>query len=593
MRVGHSNTENKITLMVRDSSRTNVKIFKNFKKLVPMRKKIKIDIGSALLAVMFFITPLLANANFLRASAENLTHTPPFATYTAPANVGLTNTGQNTSANYTTRYVLVRNSTQVIAYTSTTPNFSNVPVGDYSAYAVNYNSTLTPPNLSVGVNFSSIGGDCVNQSSPFPVSVISGSVACLPATAGVGTISAVATGNNTSAGFNTTYVLTNSSNVIINSSNSGSFSTPATVGEYRIYAINYSTSGAAPVIANGTNINAIGGDCAVASNVPKCFTVTAGNVTCTNVSGGAQISATASGHNTSAGFTTRYALTNASGTIQSVNSTGTFTAPNVAGEVRIYAVNYSTSGAQPTLTAGTNINAIGGDCAAISGLPRCFNVTPTNVTCVNAVGGSTISASATGNNTAAGFTTQYVLTNASGVIRSSNSSGSFTAPNETGEFRIYAVNYSTSGAQPSLTAGTNIAAIGGACVDVSDIPKCFNITPAVVNCTTVNAGSTIAATTTGNNTSAGFTTVYVLTNASGAIQSSNATGSFIAPITAGEYRIYAVNYLTSGVAPTLTNGTNIAAIGGECVDISDNYKCFTVRPCPTQNCLTATVTRIR
>lgn len=434
-----------------------------------MKRKINISLLGILLALMASSASWAENP--VGISVVNKT----MASYTAPANVVLTNSGQNTSANYMSRYILVNNSTGLIAYSNTSPVFSGVPVGNYSAYAVNYNSQQALPTLTVGTAFSAIGGDCVNTSVAFPVIVTTGATACSTATAGVGIISAVATGQNTTVGFTTTYVLTNATGVIQSSNTTGSFNTPGSIGEYRIYAVNYSTTGILPNLANGNNIASMGGDCVDVSDTPKCFNVTAGSVTCINVSGLASISATASGQNTGIGFTTRYIMTNASGVILNSNTSGSFTAPNSAGEVRIYAVNYNTAGIQPVFTNGINISAIGGDCVDISDIPKCFTVTPSSVTCTNAIAGSTISATVSGNNTSAGFITTYVLTNASGVIQSSNSTGSFTAPVTTGEYRVYAVNYAISGIAPTLTSGTNISTIGGDCVDLSDNYKCFNV----------------------------------------------------------------------------------------------------------------------
>jgi hypothetical protein len=470
-------------------SGTTRNVIKNLKKLVPMRRKINNNLGR--IVVLLLTCTFYANANFLRAeesfsSNENSWRvsviSKSMATYTAPANVVLTNTGQNISPGFVTQYILVNTISQTIAYTNTTPNFSNVPVGNYSAYAVNYNSAETSPNLTAGTALSAIGGDCVNTSSAVTVIVTPAAAACLSATAGVGTVSAVATGHNTTPGFATTYVLTNAADVIQTSSATGSFPTPTSAGEYRIYAVNYSTTGAQPSLLSGENISAIGGECVDVSATPKCFDITAGPLTCTGVTGGSTISATASGHNTTAGFVTRYVLTNASGVIQSSNTTGSFTAPNVAGEVRIYAVNYSTSGIQPVFTSGTNVSAITGDCVDVSDIPKCFTVTPVSVVCTSVISGSAISATTSGNNTDPGFVTVYLLTNDEGVIQVSNNTGSFTAPAIAGEYRIYAVNYSTSGVAPTLSNGTNINAIGGDCVDLSDNYKCFTVR----NCPTNN-----------------------------------------------------------------------------------------------------------
>ena len=98
-------------------------------------------------------------------------------------------------------------------------------------------------------------------------------------------------------------------------------------------------------------------------------------------------------------------------------------------------------------------------------------------------------------------------------------------------------------------------------------------------CVTILSSDLMTASNTGNNTSAGYTTVYVLTNNTGIIQNSGANASFSVPSSATngqEFRIYAVNY--NGTAPNLSNGTNINSVetSATCVDLSSNYKCFTV-----------------
>ena len=70
------------------------------------------------------------------------------------------------------------------------------------------------------------------------------------------------------------------------------------------------------------------------------------------------------------------------------------------------------------------------------------------------------------------------------------------------------------------------------------------------------------------NTSAGFTTQYILADATGVIKYTTATLPFTG-VAEGSYLAYAVNY--SGTAPTLTVGTNISAIGGTCASLSNGY----------------------
>jgi SdrD B-like domain/GEVED domain/F5/8 type C domain/Secretion system C-terminal sorting domain len=90
------------------------------------------------------------------------------------------------------------------------------------------------------------------------------------------------------------------------------------------------------------------------------------------------------------------------------------------------------------------------------------------------------------------------------------------------------------------------------------------------------AGTIISFSTTGNNTSAGFVTKYLLTDAAGLIIQ-QVNSPFAAPNTPANYKVYTINYdAATGTAPTLTAGTNIAAIGGTCVVINTTPLLFTV-----------------
>ena len=191
--------------------------------------------------------------------------------------------------------------------------------------------------------------------------------------------------------------------------------------------------------------------------------------------------------------------------------------------------------------------------------------------CVNP--GTPINFSTTGNNTGPGYTTVYVLTDNGGTIQQTVASG-FAAPAANGYYKIYAVNYNTTVAAPTLTAGTNVTAIGGNCASISSTPITFCVVSGIVT-----AGSSITFANSGNNTATDYTTVYALTDASGAIISTSTSTSAIAPKTGGcSFSIYAVNYSTSGTAPTLTPGTSISAIGGDCSAISSTPISFTVVP---------------
>ncbi len=192
--------------------------------------------------------------------------------------------------------------------------------------------------------------------------------------------------------------------------------------------------------------------------------------------------------------------------------------------------------------------------SALSGFAQC--VTP----------GTPINFSTAGNNTTAGYTTTYVLTDNSGNIQQTVGSG-FAAPNQTGSFKVYAVNYNTAAGNtaPTLTAGTNVTAIGGTCASVSSAPITFCVTASCVA-----PGSSVSFAAAGNNTASGYTTVYALTDNSGNIISTSSSSPVTAPTASGSYRIYVVNYNTASgnTAPTLTAGTNIGAIGGTCTAAS-------------------------
>jgi hypothetical protein len=79
-----------------------------------------------------------------------------------------------------------------------------------------------------------------------------------------------------------------------------------------------------------------------------------------------------------------------------------------------------------------------------------------------------------------------------------------------------------------------------------------------------------------NNTGAGYTTEHILVDAAGVIQYHTASMPF-ANVNVGEYSGFSVNY--QGMpAPTLTVGTNLNAIGGICVSLSN---ALPIKVCPS------------
>ena len=187
------------------------------------------------------------------------------------------------------------------------------------------------------------------------------------------------------------------------------------------------------------------------------------------VSAGSSISATVSGNNISSGYTTQFILLDNSNVIVSgPQATGTFIASTV-GQFKIVAVNYS--GILTGLSTGQNIQNITGACYEISA-PKCFNVQASSCTSsTSIVIGNSLTVTSTGNNTAVGYTTQYVLTDAGDIVVMGPSSTSSFTPTTMGSYRIYAYNYS--GTVSNISVGTNFqTGLTGSCLSKS-LPKCF------------------------------------------------------------------------------------------------------------------------
>jgi hypothetical protein len=93
----------------------------------------------------------------------------------------------------------------------------------------------------------------------------------------------------------------------------------------------------------------------------------------------------------------------------------------------------------------------------------------------------------------------------------------------------------------------------------------YFLLPVMSHAQCVAPGSSVSFTNTGQNATAGYTTVYVLTDAAGGIINANLSNPFNAPAGGGNYLIYAVNY--SGAISNLAAGNNISTVTG-CVAIS-------------------------
>ncbi len=140
--------------------------------------------------------------------------------------------------------------------------------------------------------------------------------------------------------------------------------------------------------------------------------------------------------------------------------------------------NLSTKVSNPSAAAaGTyylySISTVGNCYSPASSTPVIVSITSCSCTPIQVVIGSALTAGITGNNTTSGYTTQYVLTDANDVIvQGPTTSASFT-PTVTGNYKIYAINYS--GTVTGLIVGTNfLTGVSGSCMAKS-APKCFTV----------------------------------------------------------------------------------------------------------------------
>jgi len=224
-----------------------------------------------------------------------------------------------------------------------------------------------------------------------------------------GDITFTVSGNTTTSGYTTQYLLTDRSNVILQTSNTPAF-TALTAGDYIIYNLNYETTGGISGNTTGNSISDISGSCFEVSGgtaILICSAEICGNgidddgdgfidgsdsdcsvvpaeTSCSAIEG--DITFTVSGNTTDAAYTTEYLLTDRTNTIVQVSSSASFTAL-MAGDYIIYSLNYETVGGISGNTAGNPISGISGSCFETSGgtaILVCgtpsYTVSPTNLT---------------------------------------------------------------------------------------------------------------------------------------------------------------------------------------------------------------------
>jgi len=304
-----------------------------------------------------------------------------------------------------------------------------------------------------------------------------------------------ASSSGATSGYTQVYVLTDLNGIVIAQNSTGTFPAVSS-GNYRVYALNFNPiDPPAPLPANliGQSVTLVGTQTAGCFNADfftdyinrSCASCFYTRTICAN----APILVSTSAENLS--YTQLYVLVDASnGLVVSVNSSGNFTGQVSAGNsYQIHALNYDPlNPPSPLPSAGQPLNTIGtvsNGCYNADFLSDfiCYNITTCFNDCFRITSicpGQDIIARSSGENTA--YEQVYVLTNAVGNFISQNTTGVFpTASLPLGDYRVYALNYSTSNPPnplPSMLAvGSPVSLVTGGCFnqDFLNDYLCFNL----------------------------------------------------------------------------------------------------------------------
>ncbi|MFK7949908.1 MAG: hypothetical protein AB8G11_20125 [Saprospiraceae bacterium] len=553
---------------------------------------------------------------------------PTSCNYVGINSVTLTITGGSNAAGETTTYALTDIS-GVILDIQSTPTFNNLTTTDYAAYAISYETAIGLTGLTIGQNIQGVASiGCLDFSAPFNFRVCSNEICnngidddgdnlidCDDPDCGQPTITNVAPTNPTTVSCpnlnNGSIVVTATGSNLEYSINGGTFQVSntfsnLTAGTYTITVQNSltgcSTASSETLISptcseicnNGIDDD---GDNLIDCDDPDCGQPTITNVAPTNPT-------TVSCPNLDNGIITVAAT--GSNLEYSINGI-TFQQSNIFGNL--------TSG-NYTITARNSITGCGTTSSAILTAPTCptnptatLPTSPTGCTYTNA---TSVNLTITGGSNAAGETTEYALTDISGMILDIQATPSFSGLTN-GEYAAYAVSYETAIGVTGLTIGQNIQGIASTgCLDFS-APFSFRICPQLqpdpevcnnnidddgdglidcddpdCNCNTPVAGTpaalptfippgcdyfsnqTITLSANGGTAGTDETIQYVLTNGNGVILQINNLTIFNS-LAAGTYIAYSIAYKTVNPPANLTVGTNILSVTASCIDFSQPY----------------------
>ncbi|MBK8670441.1 MAG: hypothetical protein IPN89_13720 [Saprospiraceae bacterium] len=278
---------------------------------------------------------------------------------------------------------------------------------------------------------------------------------------------------------------------------------------------------------------------------------------------GQVFSSTVSGGNTISPYTVTYVFV-CNNTVQSSNSTGTFTAPSVPQDCHVYAVNHDNSWASPANGSVWSYPATN-QCATV--IERIVQV----LECIEVCAGGTFTQKVLNANTTAPYLVTYVLI-CDNVLAGQNTTGTFTLPAAATSCKYFAVNHDGSTISASGTAnGINV--VGGTCHSL--IERCITIVPPIVAC----QGGSVTNTVSFANTAAPYVLQYVLVCDNSIVGSTSnpATNPLNVPLNATSCIYYAVNSqgpvsLTAGI------GNQLNVTGTSCYSLL--ARCMTVVPVP-------------
>lgn len=163
-------------------------------------------------------------------------------------------------------------------------------------------------------------------------------------------------------------------------------------------------------------------------------------------------------------LTTYLLVDHATGIITQISSTQGFSGIIQSKQYDIYAYSYVNDNTVTGLTPGGDLASVSAACGDLS-KPLTVNV------CVPSNSGKCdyTSSSFTLNTTTTpptGATTEYILTNLSGVILQKSATPTFSGLTGTQSYNVYAVSYT--GSISNLSVGSNYSTITGACYDLSN-----------------------------------------------------------------------------------------------------------------------------